>query len=160
MLSKRLIASRSHPFRLLLILEWILLAISALQLFGLPGWYQTLNAGYEPKTSVLEILLVFGAFVLLGMMGLRLPTNRWGKVIYIAITLILIAITCIWSLTSLASLLVIVLLRSCLIFQHYGKWIVFAFILLIYPLTLAPIILIFWLIFSPENIQDWQLDNN
>jgi len=87
MLSKYL-SWQPHPFRLLLILDWILLGISALLLFGIPGW----NQDFYDEITIVEISVLLSAFLLFGLMGLRLPTSGLGKFIYIAIAIFLITI--------------------------------------------------------------------
>jgi len=104
----------NHSFRLILYLEWILLGLAFLleirpTRFGL-------NA-----TAQILVTLVLAGF---GLMGLRLPTYRTGnKVVYTAVELILLVVT-FWldRRTGVFPLLgLIIVIRSCLIFQQAGR---------------------------------------
>ena len=135
-----------HPFRLLLYLEWILLGLSAFKLFGFPGWgrpvlwnngelYSTI-ATQTPQTIAIAFLLV-----VFGTMGLRLPTVRWVKLLYLAIAFSLLgAIAQLqgWGLESLSPLLIVVVLRSSVLFGQTGKWAIAGLVWLVYPFTLMP----------------------
>ncbi len=135
-----------HPFRLLLHLEWILLGLAAFKLFGFPGWgrpviwnngefYSTIATQTPQMVALVILLTVFGA------MGLRLPITRWVKLLYLAIAFALIGIIAQlqgWGLESMSPLLIVVVLRSSLLFRQVGKWTVAGLAWLVYPFTLAP----------------------
>ena len=159
MLLKRLIASRPHPFRLLLVLEWMLLGLSTLKLFGIPGWFLPWFHDLSNFTA-LEIFWLVCILTIFGIMGLRLPSSRLAKCLYIAIAIGLIAIATTFSYDSLWPFLVIVLLRSCLIFQRIGRWIIAGLLWLIYPLTLGPWVLLLWFAFNPKFIHNWRIPEN
>ncbi|NJO78832.1 MAG: sensor histidine kinase [Cyanobacteria bacterium RM1_2_2] len=135
-----------HPFRLLLYLEWILLGLSAFKLFGFPGWgrpvlwnngelYSTIATKTPQMLAIALLLTVFG------VMGLRLPTVRWSKLLYLVIAFGLIgAIGQLqgWGLDSLSPLLIAVVLRSSVLFGQTGKWAIAGLVWLVYPFTLVP----------------------
>lgn len=145
-----------HPFRLLLYLEWILLGLSTFKIFGLPGWQKPLlwngseyfaRVSIKPTDAMTTLSLLF-AF---GLMGFGLPTTKAGKWIYTSIALIILgAITTIqgWGLDSLSPLLLIVLLRSCLLFQKRDRWIMAGLLWCVYPFTLFPFFII-WATLHP-----------
>ncbi|MDJ0533000.1 MAG: histidine kinase [Xenococcaceae cyanobacterium MO_207.B15] len=128
---KRPIQFNNHPFRFLLYLEWVLLilgVVSTLSPFKLP-----LFLNQFPELTVCS-LIVFG------LMGLRLPTNlQKYKIIYTIAEVILILIAnflAVKTTRSFPFLYLILVTRSCLIFQMSGRLVitVFAFILFIVTL--------------------------
>jgi signal transduction histidine kinase len=139
-----------HPFRLLLYLEWILLGLSAFKLFGFPGWGRPvlMNDGEAFSTIAVKPLdmLTFAALLaIFGVMGLRLPTTRWAKWIYLTISFAIIATIAQlqgWGLETLSPLLIIVLLRSSVMFEQDSQWLVAGLVWLVYPLTLWPFLVI------------------
>jgi len=153
-----------HPFRLLLILEWILLGLAAFKLFGVPGlgrplpwhdmgWLSAVTLNPIEATGLILLLLLFGG------MGMRLPTSSWAKGGYVAIVLgLLMAIATLqgWVLDSLSPLLLVVVLRSCLLFERAGRWIVAGLMWCVYPLTLAPVLLLLWFVLGLGTVRDWQ----
>ncbi|MEB3360224.1 MAG: histidine kinase, partial [Synechococcales bacterium] len=152
-----------HPFRLLLILEWILLGLSAFKIFGVQGWSQAIlfsdtewleQWGLEASEmfSLVAILLVFGG------MGLRLPTGCWMKWLYVALNFALVCVagnSLGWGLEALSPLLVVVLLRSSLMFQGSSRWLIAALMWLVYPITLAPVLLVLWFLLKPKFLHSW-----
>ncbi|MDJ0733322.1 MAG: sensor histidine kinase [Nostocaceae cyanobacterium] len=106
----------NHPFRFLLYLEWILLTLSALASF-LPFSLPHFSSRF-PEVTIL-ILAIFG------FMGLRLPTgNKSTKIIYTIIEFILIISTIFWGgrvARSFPFLYLILVTRSCLIFDVLGR---------------------------------------
>lgn len=158
-----------HPFRLLLYLEWILLGLSTFKIFGFPAWLQPAlwdgkthswskpalwnGSEYFAQISVkpTDAIMILSLLFVFGLMGFGLPTTKIGKWIYTSIALgILGTIATIqgWGLESLSPLLLIVLLRSCLMFGKRDRWIMAALIWCIYPITLFPFLLI-WVILHP-----------
>jgi hypothetical protein len=151
-----------HPFRLLLYLEWILLGLSAFKLFGFPGWgrpvfwnngeiYSTIATQTPQMVAFAILLAVFGA------MGLWLPTVRWGKLLYLAIAFVPIGTIAQiqgWGLESLSPLLIVVVLRSCLLFGQVGKWTIAGLAWLVYPFTLAPFLAL-WVVvqLAKDNLE-------
>ncbi|WP_341526708.1 sensor histidine kinase [Nostoc sp. UHCC 0302] len=133
-MSRRPILINNHPFPSLLYLEWILLAITAFTAF-LPAPLPRLRL----KPSDLSICTLFTnlsictifpdlsiySLTLFALMGLRLPTNNHrNKIIYTAIEFILILITGLFGgrFARLFPFLYIILVtRSCLIFQLPGR---------------------------------------
>jgi signal transduction histidine kinase len=109
----RLIQIRTHPFRFLLYLEWILLLIAALS-EALPYPFRKL-----PRLPVLTILSI-AAF---GVMGLRMPTGKQVyKVLYTGLEIFLVSLSVIAGGIRLFPLLYIILvIRSCLIFELPGR---------------------------------------
>ncbi|MGG6270730.1 sensor histidine kinase [Leptolyngbya sp. AN03gr2] len=159
-----------HPFRLLLYLEWILLGLSTFKIFGFPAWLQPSvwdgksqawgkpaffnGSDYFVQISVkpTDAVTILSLLLAFGIMGFGLPTAKVGKWIYTSIALcILGAIATIqgWGLESLSPLLLIVLLRSCLMFGKRDRWIMAGLMWCIYPITLSPFLLI-WALLHPE----------
>jgi len=160
---------RPHPFRLLLYLEWILLGLAAFKIFGFPGWLRpTLWSGGNWLASTNMPLShkywLIGALLAFGVMGLRLPSFRWAKVVYMAIAFSLVGVIAYyqWTIDGLAPLLVVVLLRSCLLFQRSGRWVVASLMWLVYPIiTVAPFLLIVWIVLHPRLrpwLAKWEID--
>ncbi len=112
----RPIQFNNHPFRFLLYLEWLLLGFSALM---------ALMPSPSPRFSVMYPELTICSLAIFGLMGLRLPTyNKTNKVIYTAIEVILILITGFFggrSARLFPFLYLILVTRSCLIFQLPGR---------------------------------------
>lgn len=154
---------QSHPFRLLLHLEWILLGLSTFKIFGFPGWGRPViwsDAGWFSTIAVkpLEVFWLIGLLATFGGMGLRLPTVRWAKWLYLAISSTLlgaIAVSQGWGLDSLSPLLIVVLLRSSVMFQRTGQWTIAGLVWLVYPFTIAPILLILWAMLRFTKIHEW-----
>lgn len=157
-----------HPFRLLLVLEWILLGLSAFKLFGFPGWSRPIlwdDTGLFSSISLksTDALWLLGLVLVFGALGLRLPTARWAKWLYVAISFGLIGTIATlqnWALDSLSPLLLVMLLRSCLLFGRAGRWTVAGLMWLVYPVTLAPVLLILWGVLRFASIQDWSIPPN
>ncbi|MEG4074836.1 sensor histidine kinase [Microcoleus sp. Pol14C2] len=136
-------------FRLLLYLEWLLLATAALM--------EVLH----PFQSLWSLLLRVGAIALFGALGLRLPTVRLGrKVLFTALEFGLILLPIVREgLSSRSSFLLflVLLMRSCLIFRQPGQVTVLGLALLSYSslLLLKPIL--------PEKViatvWEWRFSN-
>ena len=111
-------------FRLLLYLEWLLLATA--------GLMEVLH----PFQSLWSLLLRVGAIALFGAIGLRLPTVRLGrKVLFTALEFGLILLPIVQEgLSSRSSFLLflVLLMRSCMIFSQPGQVIVLSLALLSY----------------------------
>lgn len=152
-----------HPFRLLLVLEWILLGLSAFKLFGFPGWGRPVIWSEGKWFSTIAVqpsqILAFAALLAaFGVLGLRLPIARRTKWLYLAIQFALIgAIAHLqgWGLEAVSPLLIMVLLRSSVMFERVGRWAIAGLMWLIYPITLAPILLILWAMLRFTTIQNW-----
>jgi signal transduction histidine kinase len=154
-----------HPFRLLLNLEWILLGLAGFKLFGFPGWGRPVlwsEAGWFSTIAVkpldmLWLALILGAF---GIMGWRLPTKGWAKWLYLVISLMLLGkITDLqgWGLESLSPLLIVVLLRSSMMFEQISRWAIAGVVWLVYPITLFPFLLI-WGLLRIGTIENWNTE--
>ncbi|MEG4205925.1 sensor histidine kinase [Microcoleus sp. Pol7_A1] len=136
-------------FRLLLYLEWLLLATAALM--------EVLH----PFQSLWSLLLRVGAIALFGAIGLRLPTVRLGrKILFTALEFGLILLPIVQEgLSSRSSFLLflVLLMRSCLIFRQPGQVTVLGLALLSYSslLLLKPIL--------PEKViatvWEWRFSN-
>jgi signal transduction histidine kinase len=117
-----------HPFRLLLFLEWILLGIVALTEFHL---FNPLNPPFKhpfpPSHGDAAHLswLTIASLIAFGVMGLRLPRqNLLTKVLYLGLGLGLIGVAVIAGgrgMPLLPSLLLILVIRSCLMFEPVGR---------------------------------------
>lgn len=112
----RPIQFNNHPFRFLLYLEWLLLGFSALMV---------LMPSPSPRFSAMYPELTICSLAIFGLMGLRLPTyNKTNKIIYTAIEVALILITGFFggrSARLFPFLYLILVTRSCLIFQLPGR---------------------------------------
>jgi signal transduction histidine kinase len=126
----RHISFNNHPFRFLLYLEWTLLAIAALTSL-LPSRHQHDS---NPELAIF-LLIVFA------IMGLRLPMgDEVQKIIYTTAQIILIiALSYFWVKTSalFPVIFVILVIRSCLIFDLSGRLVVtgLSFGIFLYTLT-------------------------
>ncbi|HAA30938.1 MAG TPA: two-component sensor histidine kinase [Cyanobacteria bacterium UBA8553] len=119
----RLIQLQTHPFRLLLYLEWILLGIAIVPRPPFP-----LDRFPHPNFEPLSLLLTILSIATFGVMGLRLPKGKLlSKVLYtgVGFGLILLAIFAgSQDVRFFPSLLLILVIRSCLIFGLVGRLIV------------------------------------
>jgi signal transduction histidine kinase len=109
----RPIQLQNHPFRFLLYLEWILLVIAVLS-EALP---------YPFRRQTREPLLMILSIASFGVMGLRIPTGKQtDKILYTSIEILLVLLTVNAGGIRLFPLLYIVLvIRSCLIYQLPGR---------------------------------------
>lgn len=107
---------QNHPFRFLLYLEWILLIIAAFS-EALPHPFHRL-----PREPIIMICTIF----CFGVMGLRMPISKpIEKVLYTSLEIFLILLTLKTGGIRLFPLLYIVLvIRSCLIFNLLGRLVV------------------------------------
>lgn len=112
----RPIQFQNHPFRFLLYLEWILLVVA---IFSEAAPYPFRRFPREP------LLMIF-TIIMFGLMGLRLPTGKHiYKQLYTGLEFFLILLTVGSGGIRLFPLLYIVLvIRSCLIFQLPGRLVV------------------------------------
>jgi signal transduction histidine kinase len=125
----------NHPFRFLLYLEWVLLGISILT--------AVIPSPLPRFSSKLPELTIF-CLLCFGLMGLRLPLGKQRiKIIYTAIEIILILIT--GSLGGINSrsfpfLYLVLVTRSCLIFDLQGRLVVttLSFVLFLINLNHRP----------------------
>jgi signal transduction histidine kinase len=112
----RPIQINNHPFRFLLYLEWILLAISVITSV-LPHPSPRFASRF-PELAILNLTIF-------GLMGLRLPTsNNLVKIIYTVCGISLIFITGLFGGRAdrlFPFLYIILVIRSCLIFQLPGR---------------------------------------
>ncbi|MBD2504392.1 sensor histidine kinase [Anabaena azotica] len=122
----------NHPFRFLLYLEWILLAISI---------FTSVLPYPSPKFSSRFPELTILSLTIFGLMGLRLPTsNNVSKVVYTACEIFLIFISGLFegrAARLFPFLYIILVTRSCLIFPLPGRLIVtfFSFSLFLFTLV-------------------------
>lgn len=111
----RSIQIHNHPFKFLLYLEWVLLAIAILTEL-IPTPFPRVH-----RFGLLTILNIVG----FGLMGLRLPTGRLSdKILYTAIEILLIlstGMTRIRAIRLFPLLYLILVIRSCLIFKLPGR---------------------------------------
>lgn len=122
----------SHPFHLLLYLEWILLGIALLALFS-PMLLPPPRPHRPPPLEMLGAPFQFGALVSLlglGLMGLKLPTgSRLMQGLYTSLGLGLSWLTVLWGghgQSVFPPLLLIVVIRACLLFPWSGRLLVAA----------------------------------
>jgi signal transduction histidine kinase len=133
----RSIKIKNHPFPSLLYLEWILLAIAVL-----PIILSSPSPHFRPKPPELSICSIFpdlsicGVFpelaiyslIIFTLMGFRLPTNnKITKIVYTASEIVLILITGFFGgrfSRPFPFLYIILVARSCLIFNFSGRLVV------------------------------------
>ncbi len=140
----RLLQIKTHPFRLLLYLEWILLIIT---IMGELSWEKIpylktllgdLSEQSQPSSSfgLLEILCIFG----FGLMGLWLPKGTTiSKWLYTALELGIIWLLNVlsdWQVYFLPPYLIVVL-RSCLIFPPVERLIASGLVFVSFLLSLV-----------------------
>ena len=111
-----------NSFRFLLIAEWIMLASC--------GFLALVEAWQGHAIPVQHISILF----LLGLMGLGLPSgNQIVKVIYTAIEIGLIFYgTVLGYLHILPTLYLIVVMRSCFLFESVGRWVVTGLVFILF----------------------------
>ncbi len=109
-----LLPIRPNPFRFLLYTEWVMLTCC--------GSLAVIE-GLKHRSIPVQHMLIL---VLLGLMGLRLPSGHaWVKVLYTAIAIILIfSGTVLGYLHILPTLYLIVVIRSCFLFESLGRLVV------------------------------------
>lgn len=140
-----------------------MLGLSAFKIFGFPGWGRPViwsDAGWFSTIAVkpLEVIWLIGLLAAFGGMCLRLPMVYWTKWLYLGISFTLLgAIASLqgWGLDSLSPLLIVVLLRSSILFQQVGRWAIAGVVWLVYPFTIAPILLVLWAMLRFIKIHDW-----
>ncbi|AHJ29055.1 sensor histidine kinase [Nodularia spumigena CS-584] len=127
----RPIQFNNHPFRFLLYLEWVLLAIAVFTA-ALPSPSPRFNARF-PELTIFSLIIF-------GIMGLRLPTSNYlSKIIYTTSEIFLIVTTGFFGgrVARLFPFLYIILVtRSCLIFQLPGRLLVTSISFSLFLLTL------------------------
>lgn len=134
----RLIQFQTHPFRLLLYLEWILLGITVLTEFPLADapLPPLLPADFVPRSSLLTILSI----VTFGVMGLRLPKGKLlSRILYTGLGFGLVLLAAVGGgrgVYFFPSLLLILVIRSCLIFGLTGRLIVAGLAFIAFFLTM------------------------
>ncbi len=127
----RPIKFKNHPFRFLLYLEWLLLVLVA--------FMSTIPSRHQFSTNSPE-LRVF-CLLLFGLMGLRLPTsNKITKFLYTIAEILLIVTTGVLdgrTARPFPFLYLILVIRSCLIFNFPGRLVVtgISFILFLFTLN-------------------------
>ncbi|MBD2211853.1 sensor histidine kinase [Calothrix sp. FACHB-156] len=129
----------NHPFRFLLYLEWILLALAMLTAI-MPSPPPPRFAGKFHEPSPENLIIATGCLIIFGLMGLRLPTgNQISKIIFTAIEVFLIFTTGFVGgrISRLFPFIYMILVtRSCLIFQLPGRLIVTFISFILFWLTL------------------------
>jgi signal transduction histidine kinase len=127
----RPIQINNHPFRFLLYLEWILLAL-AISTSVLPE--------HLPRFASKFPELTIGCLIVFGLMGLRLPTSsNLNKIIYTAseiLLLLLIGISGGKTARLFPFLYLILVTRSCLIFKLPGRLVVTGLSFALFLITL------------------------
>lgn len=121
---------RSHPFSLLLHVEWVLLGVTALGLLDLPFELLMGENGAGPSlmfvVTVLSIaVLILLLVVIFGVMGLWLPTEkRWAKLTYLSVEIGLIGLATYTAgcFDCFSPLLLILVIRSCLVYSKVERW--------------------------------------
>ncbi|MBD2493513.1 sensor histidine kinase [Nostoc sp. FACHB-280] len=112
----------NHPFRFLLYLEWILLTLAiSSSTFPDPSPRFANYANQFPELTI-------GCLIIFGVMGLRIPTDKpINKIIYTSIEILLLFITGMFGgrVARLFPFIYLILVtRSCLIFQLPGRLVV------------------------------------
>ena len=149
---------RNHPFRLLLYLEWILLGITILTEFPFvdmpppPPPFPPDHFG--PQSSLLTVVSI-STF---GIMGLRLPKGKLlSRIFYIGFgfgLILLAAMSRSRGVSSFPGLLLILVIRSCLIFGLTGRLIVSSLVFVFFLVTLIFPVQNIHVAFSPPLTPD------
>jgi signal transduction histidine kinase len=109
----------NHPFKFVLYLEWVLLTLGIISIISPLKLRLFLNQSPE---------LMICSLIIFGLMGLRLPTQKQRhKIIYTIAQIFLIIVTNFLGGTAarfFPFLYLILVTRSCLIFQMYGRLVV------------------------------------
>jgi signal transduction histidine kinase len=130
------IKTEQHPLRLLLYLEWVLFGISII-IMNLPP-VRALGGANR-----VNLVLIIVSFAIFGIMGLRLPKgNQISKIIYTLIQLLLILFVNIGANNIIGfspGLLLVVVIRSIIIFQIPESLLVIFFIWICFIFTLNTI---------------------
>ena len=119
----------NHSFRLLLYLEWILLAIMLL------GVMRPTRFGIHPTALLLSLLIL----LIFGLLGFKLPTEKKrDKLLYTGLEFgLLVLMFLLDSRTIFFSLMgLIIVIRSCLIFEQSGRLIVSGLVFMAFLLML------------------------
>jgi len=141
----------SPSFRLLLKLEWLVLATALVMELALPfhGFWLSLLSG--------------GTIALFSLIGLRLPTGQLShKTLYTSLEFILILLPAtqgILSSRSVFLLCLVVLMRSCLIFRRSGQLVVLALALISYITLLLSKPILTERINRVAAVWDWRFSN-
>ncbi len=126
----RPIEFKNHPFRFLLYLEWILLAFSA---FSAVLPFRSERYPQFPELTIC-CLTIFG------LMGLRLPiSNQRNKLVYTLLEILLILIIAFYggrTARQFPFVNLIIVTRSCLMFQLSGRLVVASFSFFLFLLSL------------------------
>lgn len=126
----RSIQIHNHPFKFLLYLEWVLLAIAILTELIPPPFPRVHRFALPTIISIISF----------GVIGLRLPNGRLiDKILYTAIEILLIlstGITRIRAIRLFPLLYLILVIRSCLIFQLPGRLVVTSLSFTLFLMTL------------------------
>lgn len=109
----RPIQIHTHPFRYLLYLEWVLLVV-ATGFTALPAPFHRF-----PRLSALGVLGIAG----FGLIGLRMPTGKlMDKILYTSLEIFVISLTvAAGGIRIFPFLLIVLVIRSCLIFDLPGR---------------------------------------
>ena len=128
---QRQIQFNNHPFKFLLYLEWVLLTLAIIS--TLSPLKLRLFFNQSPELTVCSLIIF-------GLMGLRLPNDKQKhKVIYTIIEIILIVLTNFLGNTTarlFPILYLILVTRSCLIFQINGRLLVTFLSFILFIITL------------------------
>jgi signal transduction histidine kinase len=154
-----------HPFRTLLFVEWLLLGTIAIiipvEIMSMDSLSQALQVP-DPSggsgSSAVKIALLLLTFLLFGLLGLQLPKTRKSKTIYITIEFSLFIFACFlqtWNSARLMPILVIIIIRSCLLFSAKGRWWMLGLTGLFYLLVQLPggLFVLFSMISSEQILQ-------
>jgi signal transduction histidine kinase len=136
---------KPHPFRLLLVLEWILLGVAvfkslSIHAYNLPIWGQSqslsdLGLANGNALQPIHLFSFMGLLAVFSLLGFRLPNDRFSKVCYLVFSFLVIGAIGYIQGVYTESLFIILVLRGCLIFERRGRWIIASLIWVSYALT-------------------------
>jgi signal transduction histidine kinase len=146
---------KPHPFRLLLVLEWILLGVAvfksiSLYAFNLPIWGQPqslseLGLANGNGLQPMQFFAVMGLLIVFALLGFRLPNDRFTKVCYLSFSFLVIGVIAyIQGGTYIESLFIVLVLRGCLILERRGRWVIASLIWLSYAVSTLFGMILFW----------------
>lgn len=122
---------QNHPFRFLLYLEWGLLVVAVMSALEAPpvrplrrAVRETIRPGGPPPDAHYNPLIAIIPIVLFGLMGLRLPANRFAKVIHTLGQFVLVMISSATVFNdgrTFPFIYLVLAIRSCLMYDLAGR---------------------------------------
>ncbi|MBW4623282.1 MAG: sensor histidine kinase [Cyanosarcina radialis HA8281-LM2] len=129
---------KNHPFSLFLYLEWLLLSVYLLSEFRVGAFFT--KPPFISDVDIQNPWLLFFTIIGFGALGLRLPADRiLNKLVYTALELFLILLASAIAGKGIGFTpipLLILVIRSCLIFQYRERLLIAVIVWLLFILSL------------------------